>query len=246
MKSDTKTRNTKKTIVRMLAAMLIGGVIGGVSTVVYEIVFGEDFSGSSLSLLTEATRKLMVPGLLSVLVVSIAAYEICFKKLRNVCDRIEDAEDEEFHRLDYEEERYGAILQCINVVAQVLCIALLGSGYSMRYIHDGRTSLVKFLTACVLFLICFFYCGMAQARYVKLLQKQWLESCDEAEKEAVYQSSYSTYIFSGKLIGILLVVTMIAHLFFNTGVFAIVVVGVIYLCITVKYCVSCVKLKNKS
>ena len=140
--------------------------------------------------------------------------------------------------------------------------ALLGSGYSMRYIHDERTSLVKFLTACVLFLICFFYCGMAQARYVKLLQKihpekkgdiaskdfhkQWLESCDEAEKEAVYQSSYSTYIFSGKLIGILLVVTMIAHLFFNTGVFAIVVVGVIYLCITVKYCVSCVKLKNKS
>ena len=207
MKSDTKTRNTKKTIVRMLAAMLIGGVIGGVSTVVYEIVFGEDFSGRSLSLLTEVTRRLMVPGLLSVLVVSIAAYEICFKKLRNVCDRIEDAEDEEFHRLDYEE-------------------------------------------------------GMAQARYVKLLQKvhpekkgdiaskdfhkQWLESCDEAEKEAVYQSSYSTYIFSGKLIGILLVVTMIAHLFFNTGVFAIVVVGVIYLCITVKYCVSCVKLKNKS
>ena len=202
MKSDTKTRNTKKTIVRMLAAMLIGGVIGGVSTVVYEIVFGEDFSGRSLSLLTEVTRRLMVPGLLSVLVVSIAAYEICFKKLRNVCDRIEDAEDEEFHRLDYEEERYGAILQCINVVAQVLCIALLGSGYSMRYIHDGRNSLVKFLTACVLFLICFFYCGMAQARYVKLLQKvhpekkgdiaskdfhkQWLESCDEAEKEAVY------------------------------------------------------------
>lgn len=62
MKSDTKTRNTKKTIVKMLAAMLIGGVIGGVSTVVYEIVFGEDFSGRSLSLLTEVTRRLMVPG----------------------------------------------------------------------------------------------------------------------------------------------------------------------------------------
>ena len=143
MKSDTKTRNTKKTIVRMLAAMLIGGVIGGVSTVVYEIVFGEDFSGRSLSLLTEVTRRLMVPGLLSVLVFSIAAYEICFKKLRNVCDRIEDAEDEEFHRLDYEEERYGAILQCINVVTQVLCIALLGSGYSMRYIHDETVGKFK-------------------------------------------------------------------------------------------------------
>ena len=262
MKSDTKTRNTKRTFAKMLAAMVIGGVIGGVSTVVYEIVFGEDFSGGALSILTEVTRRLMVPGLLAVLVISIAAYEICFKKLRNVCARIEDAEDEEFHRLDYEEERYGAILQCINVVAQVLCIALLGSGYSMRYVHDGRTSMAKFLTACVLFLICFFYSGMAQARYIKLLQKvhpekkgdiaskdfhkQWLESCDEAEKEAVYQSSYSTYIFTGKLIGILLVVTMIAHLFFNTGVFAILVVGVIYLCMTVKYCISCVKLKSEN
>ena len=47
MKSDTKTRNTKKTIVRMLAAMLIGGVIGGVSTVVYEIVFGAEPSDGS-------------------------------------------------------------------------------------------------------------------------------------------------------------------------------------------------------
>ncbi len=100
MKSDTKTRNTKKTIVKMLVAMLIGGVIGGVSTVVYEIVFGEDFSGRSLNLLTEVTRRLMVPGLLSVLVVSIAAYEICFKKQRIVCDRIEDAVDEELHRQD--------------------------------------------------------------------------------------------------------------------------------------------------
>ena len=40
MKSDTKTRNTKKTIVKMLVAMLIGGVIGGVSTVVYELFWG--------------------------------------------------------------------------------------------------------------------------------------------------------------------------------------------------------------
>ena len=262
MKSDTKTKNTKRTVIKMLVAMLIGGVIGGVSSVVYENVLGEEFGGGLLRILTEVTQRLMVPGLLLVTIVSIAAYEICFKKLKNIGDRIGDAEDEEFQRLDYEEERYGAILQCINVVAQVLCIVLLGSGYSMKYIHDGRTSLTKFLTACVLFLICFFYSGMAQARYVKLLQKvhpekkgdvtskdfhkQWLESCDEAEKEAVYQSSYSTYIFTGKLIGILLVVTMIAHLFFNTGVFAILVVGAIYLCMTVKYCISCVRLKSEN
>ena len=47
-----------------------------------KLLFGEDFSGRSLSLLTEVTRRLMVPGLLSVLVVSIAAYEICFEKAK--------------------------------------------------------------------------------------------------------------------------------------------------------------------
>ena len=63
--------------------------------------------------------------------------------------------------------------------------------------------------------------------------QQWLESCDEAEKEVIYQSSYKTYIFMSKAIGLLLIVTMLSHLFFKTGIMAILVVGVMYLVLVV-------------
>ena len=99
-----------------------------------------------------------------------------------------------------------------------------------------------------------------QARYIKLLQtvhpekrgdvssrkfhQQWVESCDEAEKEVIYQSSYKTYIFMSKAIGLLLIVTMLSHLFFKTGIMAILVVGVMYLVLVGKYSCSCVSLRK--
>lgn len=106
----------------------------------------------------------------------------------------------------------------------------------------------------------FFYNGIMQARYIKLLQtvhpekrgdvssrkfhQQWVESCDEAEKEVIYQSSYKTYIFMSKAIGLLLIVTMLSHLFFKTGIMAILVVGVMYLILVGKYSCSCVSLRK--
>ena len=75
-------------------------------------------------------------------------------------------------------------------------------------------------------------------------KKKWFESCDEAEKEVIYQSSYKTYIFMSKAIGLLLIVTMLSHLFFKTGIMAILVVGVMYLVLVGKYSCSCVSLRK--
>ena len=119
------------------------------------------------------------------------------------------AEDEECDRLEYEEEKEGAFGMNVNVLSQILCILVLTFGYSMKYITaDGHA--YRFLTACMIFVACFLYEYFWQIRYVKLLQKthpekkgepsslkfqeQWLESCDEAEKEIIYQSAYKAYM----------------------------------------------------
>ena len=60
------------------------------------------------------------------------------------------------------------------------------------------------------------YFGMWQIRYIKLVQRiypdkkgdptsinfqeQWLASCDEAEKEEIYEASYKTYLLTGKVL----------------------------------------------
>ncbi len=258
MKRENKTRGMKKISMKMLLGMLVGGVFGGVAGVLF-FHFGknaEEFLKAGTSLL----QSMILPGMVLITGVSVLAEEICFGKLKAVCQQIDKAEEEEADLISYQEEKYGAILQCINVASQVLCITILASGYQTGYIESSNKNAMTFLAACVLFCICFFYDGITQARYIKLLQsvhpekrgdissknfqKQWLESCDEAEKEVIYQSSYKTYIFMSRCIAVLLLVTMVSHLFFKTGIMAIFVVGVMYLAMAVKYSCSCVEIRR--
>ena len=140
-------------------------------------------------------------------------------------------------------------------------IIILAAGYSSNYLGSSDTARSSFLYACVVFVICMAYDGIWQIRYVKLVQlghpektadpsdrnfqKAWLESCDEAEREVIYRSSYKAYLAMGKLVPALLIVTMLGNLFFNTGMLAVVIVAVIWLAVTLTYTRSCVALKGE-
>lgn len=118
-----------------------------------------------------------------------------------------------------------------------------------------------FLFTCIVFCICGIYEGFWQMRYVKTIQiahpymkgdpsernfqKKWLESCDEAEREMIYQSSYKAYMTLNKCIPVLLVVTMLSHLFFQTGIMAVLAVAAIWLLVSLTYTGSCVSTKRK-
>ena len=56
--------------------------------------------------------------------------------------------------------------------------------------------------------------------------------------------STAPYMALGKMIQILLCATMILHLVFHTGILAVIVVGVIYLTMTLTYHRSCVSLQK--
>ena len=147
------------------------------------------------------------------------------------------------------------MLMTSNLLSYIGGIVLLAFGYSMDYLHHSIA-----LGTCLIFLICVFYDGIMQARYIKLLQKthpekkgdvssmkfqqQWLESCDEAEKEVIYQSAYKAFSFTSKCLSFLLLLTMLSHLFFHTGVLAILVVGITQIILALTYNRSCVELKK--
>ena len=158
----------KKISMKMLLAMLAGGVFGGTAGVLF-FYFGknaEEFLKEGTSLL----QSMILPGMVLITGASVLAEEICLGKLKAVCHQIDGAEEEEADLISYQEEKYGAILQCINVASQVLCITILASGYQAGYIESSNKNAVAFLAACVLFCLCFFYDGITQARYIKLLQ----------------------------------------------------------------------------
>lgn len=247
---------------RMGFFMLISAIGGGILGLLFMIILGNggvsDIEGIVFFVLTRI-QQIMIPALIVIMIASIAFGEINLKKQRRICGKILETEDEECDRWEYEEEKTGAYGTIANILSQVLCILILSAGYSLKYIEDGNHE--NMLAACLIFLACYIYDGFWQVRFVKLIQmaypekkgdpssgkfqQQWLDSCDEAEKELIYRSAYTSYIRTSKTIPILLVFTMLGHLFFDTGIMAIVMVASIWLIIAVSYLKSCVDLKGK-
>ena len=64
------------------------------------------------------------------------------------------------------------------------------------------------------------------------------------QKKRWYISAYKAYTALGKMLQILLCATMLLLLVFHTGILAVIVVGVVYLTMTLTYNRSCVSLQK--
>ena len=118
-----------------------------------------------------------------------------------------------------------------------------------------------FLAGLVVFVGMVGYFGMWQIRYIKLVQRiypdkkgdptsinfqeQWLASCDEAEKEEIYEASYKTYLLTGKVLPFCTLVAMLLHMVWNTGVLAIIIPAFLWILSASNYCRCCVTKKSE-
>ena len=251
-----KTNSYKKTGLIMLAAALFGAVLGLLS--MFLLGGRTDDIQTGMTDILSFIQRIMLPALLIITIATIILGERSIRRLRAIGEKIRETEDEECDRWEYEEEKTGAFGVMSNILSQVFCVLILSAGYSVKYITDGNHK--NMLAACLVFLGCYAYNGVYQTRYVKTVQaihpgqkgdpssrkfrQQWLDSCDEAQKELIYQSAYKTYSAINTWIPILLVFTMLGHLFFDTGIMAIVVVAVIWIVAAGSYLHSCVNMKG--
>ena len=258
MKQEMKVNSYLRGVKIISIACVIGSVIGGGTGMLRFVLLSRGIILNSAWALQQI-RSMLIPILGVIFAVTVLLEEICMRKLKGICVCQPAADDEECDRLEYEEEKVGAFATNLSVLSQVLSIFFLTFGYSMKYI-EAENHAYSFLVACVIFIAIYVYLYFWQIRYVKLLQKthpekkgdpsspkfqeQWLDSCDEAEKEYIYQSAYKCYVKMGTWIPVLLVVAMLGHLFFDTGIMAIVMVAAIWLIMTISYSHSCVKLKK--
>ena len=235
MKQEKKVNSYLRAIKIIALACVIGGVIGGVTGAIRFVLLSRGVAVSGDWVLQQI-RSQLVPILGIIFAVTVILEELCFHKLKGICEKQITAEDEECDQLEYEEERTGAFGTNLNVLSQVVSIFFLTFGYSMKYI-EADDHAYSFLVACVIFVVSYIYIYFWQIRYVKLLQKthpekkgdpsspkfqeQWLASCDEAEKEEIYEASYKTYLLTGKVLPVCTLVAMLLHMVWNTGVLAI-------------------------
>ena len=241
----------------MLVCMAGGAVMGFLSA------FADTGSiGAGMNSVIRGIRENILFLLSFLSVISIFFQESVIRQMKKIGTRIDCAEDEECDVLEYEFEKAGSagVIGC--TIFMILSLWILATGYSIKYIE----TIVKaegsvLLAAMIVFVLEFLYLGFWQVRYANVIktfypekkgdpsspkfQEQWLESCDEAEKETIYQSSYKAYLMMNKLFPILAVIGMLGHLLWDTGILAVVLVSIPWLVSSVTYCRNCIIKKGE-
>ena len=86
---------------------------------------------NGMSDLSDLVRPLALPIIAVIFVVSIVLMEFYSRKLKDTMKHLEEAEDEQYEVLSYEEEKYGAMLMSCNVISQVCDIIVLTFTFSV-------------------------------------------------------------------------------------------------------------------
>ena len=241
MKNKRKTGNS---YLRFALIILISAAAGAVLGFGLMYFIGKSGGGieNTFHEFYAGIQAYSLPILIVITVLAVILGEFYLNRLKSIGRKILRSDDEECDILDYQEEKTGAIGINISIIAMVCSFIFLSFGYSTDYIKSSESARSGFLYTCIVFCICGIYEGFWQVRYVKAIR---MESCDEAEREMIYRSSYKTYMTLNKFIPVLLVVTMICHLFFQTGILAVFAVAAIWLLVSLTYTGSCVSSKKK-
>ena len=250
MKKKKKMNSYLKYGLLILASASVGAVIGGSINMFGLDSLGEQGFGAIYTFVQE--QVLWIMGALMVLSVLVGEYNLW--KQRSLVKSLENAEDEEADVLDDAFEVTGAWGTVMSYFSMVIGAVLLSAVVSRGYIESSSGSQTFTMTLLFLWLYC--YEGFWQVRMVKTVQKayperlgdpasrhfrkDWLASCDEQEREVIYKSAYKAYTVNMSLYSVLLVIAMLSHMLWDTGVLAVVLVGVIWCATAVVYCHACV------
>ena len=173
-KSKKKMNSYLKMVLIMLAGGVVGGIFGFVTSYSGENSIAVIGHGMNAFLLAVRDHTVLLECICGAICIMIC--EIHFGKMKRMGSQIQDAEDEEYHELQYHIEVSSSWGMIASTVGTVLMMLIISPGYSMKYIEsqsDGETG--RFLAGLVVFMGMVVYFGMWQVRYVKMVQRIYPE-----------------------------------------------------------------------
>lgn len=210
-------------------------------------------------MLTQIMHVIAENMMLEIIILFVVAFiwgECKMVTLEHLGAKIKNADELEFDRIDYAFKKEIAFERIIALILQMLGFLCLGTRTNIDTMREMSTPALAF----VLMFIFFAYLGYLEIRTVKLEQKiypekkgdptsikyseQYLESCDEAEKEIIYQSAYKSYQIMSKCLFILMFITTVMHMIWNIGFESVIIVCVLLIVQNTSYHINSIRNVN--
>ncbi|MDY2939014.1 MAG: DUF3169 family protein [Fusicatenibacter sp.] len=135
-----------------------------------------------------------------------------------------DCEDEEMDQLDRKIKICFELRSCVNMIYYTIVMVLFANCF--YYQEGGIKELLVFLAGIVL---CPIFVILQVQKQKKMdprkkgtpmnkgFAKEWLESCDEAERQKIFQAGYYSHVFVMKAIVVVMGLMMVQAMFLESG-----------------------------
>ncbi len=254
----TETKNTKAVTARFFVTIIICAVVGffaGFSL----FRLGKNFSPEASLAQIKTAVVLYTPYVALALnvIMAIVGFSL-FGKCKKLADSW-DGEDE--NTIDTIESSLTAPLT-ISTVMMILNFLFFGVSCGGVINNPAAYSgaVVTLLLSAAIMLLSFVWETALQGKVISLekklnpekrgfildrnFNKEWLESCDEAQKMIIYKASFDSHKALGSMFLLAFIVTFLCNIVFNTGIFATIIVTLLWLVQSVVYIRSAHKYEN--
>ncbi|WP_297133719.1 DUF3169 family protein [Terrisporobacter sp.] len=249
-------KEDKKAFKSYVVALVIGGFIGGIFVASSEYlreILGESVPNLLISILETITPFASI--VLSILVIIIST--IVYNKSRKEYDLWSEANEDD-DVIDKIEERLSYIL-LLTYVNFILGFFFFGVGLMVLNLDEISISfaIIKFICFLGGFILCVVSSTLIQKKIVNLekeinpllkgsvydakFSKKWLDSCDEAIKLGIFKSAYKAYTSVSTTCVILWVICVLGYDIWDFGIVPIAIVTIIWLVLTISYCIESIK-----
>ena len=259
MSKKEKQKNDKKVFIKWIftiALAFILGCIGGILASAHP-----EMIDAFLQMFANTNDFLLILLVVLFLLSIVLGYGYSFFKYRKAKQLVEKGYDDDSYEKAEEElskvSLVSNILSGFNYLFFGVCLFSAGMAESDLSLKQIVFSFVTI----ILFIIAMACSVIIQNKGVNLnkkmnpekrgnvfdkkFAKEWLGSCDEAEKALIYESAYSAYrVAIGISIG-LWAISLIGMMSFHTGVFPIIVSSVMMIVLVSTYSITAYKLQFK-
>ena len=252
---ETKKYSEAKIIIKFICIILASGALGfGASMLMGRLTGGESLNvGNIGEILGPAVPAAF---LLSNLVMAVVSLALCHGAKKQV--QSWDGEDESVEQI---EQRLNYPMLFANLMTVLNFLFFSASIQVAETTAFGeKYNIILFPLCLATFILGYVWILYVSNRVVKLeeqlnpekrgnifdvkFQKQWIGSCDEAEKQKIYQAGFRGYRAGSMACLILWVVTTFAQLWAGTGILPVVCVCLIWLVMVTASMIESIRLEK--
>lgn len=263
MNEDVKLANKKEDssklkgfIIMMVVCLTAGFIVGFVVAAAGDIRILKDMA----SMVSGLIKSISMYANFVLTIVSLIAVVILYRQSRKMFAAW-DGENEEIYNTF---ERKLSIATIIIAINQVLLFMFIAIGIIRMLELEAQGKTVLIINSSI-FIIGIFgtliFNIIAQQKIVNIekeinpekrgsvfdnkFHKKWIESCDELEKQQIYEASYASYkAVNATCMGILIACVLGVQLL-DFGVLPICITGVIWLVSILSYSIKCLKFEQR-